>query len=298
MSERPSIENIHLPKAEYTEPELVDYLIEQFPAELQARLVDEIADKDYARAIDLLTTRLINRRFALRRNEAADLPPEVEVIHDFPNAIARLIEESKDAGQHTDLGRGMNGEIVGSIRQPNTCYKVLFKERAKQLYSTAAREAGMQHRAWAVVKGRTDLARVPAVLRYIDHADLRSVHMERIDGVSLQNVLSGKAPLPANFDVQNFFRILSETVHELNSSGIFHRDLFDNPGNVMIDKDGKPCIIDFGSSVRCINPGESTSTYQLHANGPHIVSNDMSGVSSLKTRMMKYVRDHDENHGG
>lgn len=72
--------------------------------------------------------------------------------------------------------------------------------------------------------------------------------MEKVSGSSLQDILDKKNP---NFDTKQvnwevFFKKLEEIVAKLNNASVFHRDL--HAGNIMIDEDHNPILIDFGSS--------------------------------------------------
>jgi len=294
MSERTPIESRVAAQIESAEGDVVEYLIEQFPAALQQRLYDEIEEMNETESVSHLSTKLINRRFALSSKGSEALAAEgVDVVHEYPYAILKHIEHSQSSAQENRLGNGKNGEVIASLNQPGTCYKVLYLERAKELAATAAREALLQHQAGEVLKGKSGVARVPAVLRYVDNKDLRAIQMEQIDGVNLRQIIDGDAQLPADFDIHVFFEELQNAVELLNVTGIFHRDLINNPGNVIVDKDGKPWIIDFGTALRASFNQES-GTYQLLPGGSWTKSYDMAGVAKLKRDLQAFIS---KNHG-
>ena len=51
-------------------------------------------------------------------------------------------------------------------------------------------------------------------------------------------------------------REIADALHHAHEAGVIHRDL--KPGNVMLDKDGQPFLLDFGLSRRDV--GEVTMT--------------------------------------
>jgi tRNA A-37 threonylcarbamoyl transferase component Bud32 len=93
-----------------------------------------------------------------------------------------------------------------------------------------------------------DGVRCPKVIAYLESQNHAAIIMERLEAVNMQLVINGKEDLPANFDLEIFFGLLEEYIHEMHELGISHNDL--EMRNVMIDKTtGKPRIIDFGRSV-------------------------------------------------
>ncbi|MFZ2205794.1 MAG: phosphotransferase [Minisyncoccia bacterium] len=71
--------------------------------------------------------------------------------------------------------------------------------------------------------------------------------MERIDGHSMKDIIKNPELLPKGFKYDTFFKLLEEQVSIMHKSGLYHRDL--HFGNVMINKENLPVIIDFGSAV-------------------------------------------------
>lgn len=74
--------------------------------------------------------------------------------------------------------------------------------------------------------------------------------MERIEGVSLKDVLENRVELPKNFDFNLFAQSLKEFVINMNNNlNIYHRDLHE--GNIMVDNiTAMPWVIDFGLSKK------------------------------------------------
>lgn len=267
----------------------VDSLVHEFPTELQERLYKEVEDLDNQSAEDFLISKLIERKRALVSNEMRTLPDDVMVTHECPLAIMKSLERQVVEGDSDYLGSGENGKVIASLRQERACYKVLFPERVRTLGLNIVREAIMQHLASRVLNAREDVAHVPSVLAFVDHERARAVMMDKIDGVSLLEVIRNGAVLPEGFNVDAFFEKLEKAVTLLNEHGIYHRDLTNNAGNVMIDRNGEPWIVDFGSAVKALNPEGDVRFYTLTPGGALLMAHDQSGIQSLKKRLKEHL---------
>ncbi len=69
--------------------------------------------------------------------------------------------------------------------------------------------------------------------------------MDFIDGESLQAKLKREGTLPED-EVMGYLNQMLDALDEIHSRSIWHLDL--KPGNMMLDKDGKLMLIDFGAS--------------------------------------------------
>ena len=67
-----------------------------------------------------------------------------------------------------------------------------------------------------------------------------------IAGVNLRDWLTGQRPTMR--EAAELVVILADALHHAHQAGVIHRDL--KPGNVMIDGDGRPYLIDFGLARR------------------------------------------------
>jgi tRNA A-37 threonylcarbamoyl transferase component Bud32 len=268
----------------------VDSLIDEFPEELHERLYKEVEDLDDKTAEDFVISKLIERKRALVVNEMRTMPEDVMVTHECPLAIMKSLEREVEKGDDDYLGSGENGKVVASLRQDRACYKVLYPERVRTLGLNIVREAVMQHHASKLLKQHEGVAQVPSVLAFVDHERARAIMMEKINGVSVLNILNNEAELPHGFDIDACFEKLERAVELLNEHGFYHRDLTNNAGNIMIDELGQPWIVDFGSAVKALQPENGdTMFYTLTPGGTSILAHDKSGIASLKKRLKEHL---------
>lgn len=120
--------------------------------------------------------------------------------------------------------------------------------------------------------------------------------MERINGYSVKEILKNIKLLPEKFDYQIFFKSLEEQIKKMHSAGIYHRDL--HSGNIMIDEEGLPVIIDFGTAVRgsgSDNTYEDTVQMYNHKKGSYefinnIFIDDITMIKNLKSELSVFVK--------
>ena len=268
----------------------IDVLLNEFPVELHDRLEAEIEGLDPQGAEDLLMNKLVARREALVEWRLEDLSKMVEVTHEVPLGVLASIERSSQEGPSSMLGQGMNGRVYESVRKEFACYKVLFLERARQLQLNIIREATLQHDISEILQEDPSAAQVPEVIGFVEHSEVLAIMMNKIKGASMLQIFEGKAELPSGFDVDVFFNKLERAVLLMNQHGYYHRDLTNNSGNVMVDEEGNPWIIDFGSAIKALHPSDNDQVFQIKAGGAHILASDLSGVRRLKEKVIEYLR--------
>ena len=101
----------------------------------------------------------------------------------------------------------------------------------------------------------------PGIVRVIDVFEENGTAyyaMEYIDGESLGDLVKRKGKLP-EAEVVGYIRQVAEALKYVHSLNRLHLDI--KPGNIMLNKDGKAVLIDFGASKHYDDEtGENTST--------------------------------------
>lgn len=135
-----------------------------------------------------------------------------------------------------EIGRGAYGAVYEAI-DPQTEEVVAVK-----VFGTACDPSRIRREIAAL-----RLLRVRGVVRFIEEGmsgDSVYIAMERIDGSDFPG---GAKPMPWA-KMAHTVIALFETLAAVHSAGIIHRDL--KPGNVLVDRQGRPTVVDFGVSWR------------------------------------------------
>src|SRR5215471_13667255 len=80
-----------------------------------------------------------------------------------------------------------------------------------------------------------------------------------VDGQSLSKKVA-EGPLPAR-EAAEIVNVVAEAVQYAHDKGVIHRDL--KPGNILLDKDGKPRVTDFGLAKLIESGSDLTGTGQI-----------------------------------
>ncbi len=101
----------------------------------------------------------------------------------------------------------------------------------------------------------------------LNHPSICSIHevghvdgqpfivMEHVDGSPLASLIPAGRGLPLDVALRYAMQIVDAVAHA-HSHGVIHRDL--KSSNVMISKEGRIKLLDFGLAVRCATAGEAT----------------------------------------
>jgi len=84
--------------------------------------------------------------------------------------------------------------------------------------------------------------------------------MELVEGASLTEYVN-RVPRDTRWRLECVARI-ADAVHSAHQKGVIHRDL--KPGNILIDADGKPKVVDFGVA-RVTDADIRTATMETEA---------------------------------
>ncbi len=147
--------------------------------------------------------------------------------------------------QELFLGSGNIARVYSLADEPGLCVKKIINEVGYSQENSVASEARFQNdlSGFEVAGVRT-----PYVKETLSGGGLTVIVMEELDAVNFEIAAKGKAPIPAGFDIDDFFDRLKQYINAMHEEkGIFHKDLA--PRNIMIcNKTGNPFVIDFGRS--------------------------------------------------
>jgi serine/threonine-protein kinase len=140
------------------------------------------------------------------------------------------------------LGQGAMGAVYVGVHEAKgsrVAIKVVLpaetKEKSEKLAARFEREIKLLSQF-----------RHPNIVRFYGASEdkgIRFYAMELVDGQSLDDLLDDQGVLPLPVAVKVLVQIC-EALQELHSTGVVHRDL--KPGNVLVGKDGKVKLTDFG----------------------------------------------------
>ena len=141
------------------------------------------------------------------------------------------------------LGRGKTAIICALENYPEICVKIINREKPVN--------SGNEEMSFLKELSEKKFP-VPAPVCCAQTNKAEYVFMELIDGLSIEELVKGGAheesEILENINFNEFFKELKELIDKMHREGIHHRDLHE--GNVMIDKKGKPVIIDFGTAIK------------------------------------------------
>ncbi len=139
------------------------------------------------------------------------------------------------------IGEGGNAEVLAIAEGPfsKVCLKRI-KEMPQIICNSIDREHELQNKA------RQGGVRTPLTLISLETEKGHFFIMEKIIGSTVEEVLAVPSKLPEQFSVETFMSDLTEQVQKMHATEIHHRDLHSR--NVMINEEGLPVIIDFGTA--------------------------------------------------
>lgn len=170
------------------------------------------------------------------------------------------------------IGEGGNAEILGIAEGPfsKVCLKRV-RETPQILCNSIDQENEIQGKA------RRAGVRTPLALISFETEDGKKYFiMEKIIGSNLEEILVDPSKLPDTFSAQTFNTDLDKQIATLHAAGIYHRDL--HTRNVMVNEEGLPVIIDFGTATEGTG---SDLTYQEYTNVYNPVTKRYDSVEGM-----------------
>ncbi len=105
-----------------------------------------------------------------------------------------------------------------------------------------------------------ELPSIVGVLGYFEENNTAYIVMEHVDGIDLQQYMRRRGRTLTVEEVKRFIVPVAEDLCQVHEAGIVHRDI--SPDNIMISRNGKVKLIDFGASV-----SQGKSAHILRKNG-------------------------------
>ena len=149
-----------------------------------------------------------------------------------------------------ELGRGGMG-VVYKARQTNPRRFVALKMVQGGKFARASEL--QRFRDEADIVGHLDHPNIVPVYEVGEHLGQQYLTMKLVEGGSLADRLKGGEPWPPK-DAAGTVAKIARAVHCAHQHGILHRDL--KPGNILIDREGEPHVVDFGLAKNTNLPGE------------------------------------------
>lgn len=175
------------------------------------------------------------------------------------------------------IGEGGNADVYAVAGESD--FSQLCLKRIKDAPQIQNQDVDREHKFQIMAKK----AGVTTPLSLVSFESEKGAHliMEKINGYSVKDIARDNDLLPDDFDFKKFEFLLSEEMSKLHGAGIVHRDL--NSGNVMINFEGKPVIIDFGTA--CEGNPDSEWVYEETV----LLKNPNSGKYEVKSG--RYIND-------
>ena len=260
------------------------------PEELQARFDD--ANQN----VPMLERYRKLKELVDRRKEALidELPRNVEVTKKLSDEFVERMQERLRGAK--ELGRGENGRVVADPVNERMAYKFLTRPPIPP-QNSLIHEAGMQGRFYEIADKYKKLGvGVPRLEYFSTDPQLTLIAMERLDAVSVRDILDGVEQLPMNADIDKLFTKLNSFLKVANETeGLFHLDV--GAGNVMIHRN--QVNNDSHSNVYLIDMGMSklrreVKSVTLVEHGVFIQKvdkvSDCSSVEAVRRRLKSFLQ--------
>lgn len=237
-----------------------------------------------------------------------EIPEEsFEYEVDLEERIDEIIEKEEKM-----LGEGRSAGVYEDTENKNVCYKSLklnpekniVKTPSPQIVNSVSKEAELLNLANSIAED-VEVPRpyqdVEAIFKAKNGKEesFQAIAMERLNAVSLKDILEGKAEFPMKFIekeggqfLYDFFKKIDNFLEKIHERNLYHRDM--HAGNVMINLEtGKPGVIDFGSGAKIAFRGTPddeiyTETHPSIKQEIRMVK-DEHGLSTIRKRFLKHM---------
>ena len=152
-----------------------------------------------------------------------------------------------------EIGRGSNG-VVFAAQDPMLAREVAIKAlpltRNGEFQSKI--EAVFVNEAKAA--GRLNHPHIVTIFDAGQNDDLAYIAMERLYGLDLHEFMAAGKKLSFQ-KVALLMARVADALHYAHKQGLVHRDI--KPGNIFVQRDGKPKVLDFGVALAALHPNNS-----------------------------------------
>lgn len=189
---------------------------------------------------------LVERRFAALfslfnlSHDASDAERE-----GLRNAIRCIRELQKDPSKNL-IGSGNVASVQSLLDDPEHCMKIV--RNFGSVYTNGNDVRNETHLLDELSNLQVADIRAPEPLAFIKTDSLHGIVMERLNAVSIKDIVERRLPVPETFDFQEFFSRVQKYLEAMHERRIFHRDL--HWGNIMVNLEtNEGFVIDFGTGI-------------------------------------------------
>lgn len=218
--------------------------------------------------------------------EATHLAERLEVVR----ALHQTARGSNHLGPYeleAEIGRGAQG-VVYRARDTRLGRHVALK----LLHTTAVDDPTslMRFQREAEAASRIDHPHVATVYEAGVHDGKPFIAMQYVEGPSLAHVLSEQGTLTTESRDQRlgYIESIADGLAAAHEAGLIHRDI--KPGNVLLDDDDRPVIVDFGlARTNAVGDPGLTHTGDLRGTPSYMAPEQITGRSKLDARTDVYA---------
>lgn len=161
------------------------------------------------------------------------------------NAIRYIRELQKDPSKNL-IGSGNVASVQSLLDDPEHCMKIV--RNFGSVYTSGNDVRKETHLLDELADLRSANVRTPEPLAFIKTDTLHGIVMERLNAVSIKDIVEQQLPVPETFDFQEFFSRIRQYLKVMHERHIFHRDL--HWGNIMVNLEtNEGFVIDFGTGI-------------------------------------------------